>query len=75
MFSLLRGERQALTNSLMIYIFSLFALFIAKPSFCFNEDGKLKEWGIGNDKTMFPAFIVSMIISIISLFMMTIIYS
>ena len=75
MFSLLRGERQALTNSLMVYIFSLFILFIVKPEWCFDEDQKLKEWGIGKDKTMFPVFVIAMIISILALFLMTIIYS
>ena len=43
MFSLLRGERQALTNSLMVYIFSLFILFIVKPKWCFDEDQKFTK--------------------------------
>ena len=75
MFSLLRGQRQALTNSLMVYIFSLFVLFIVKPDCCFDEEQKLKEWGIGKNKTMFPVFVIAMIVSIISLFLMTIMYS
>ena len=75
MFSLLRGERQALTNSLAIYIFTLFILFIVKPDISFDEDGKLREWGISKEKTMFPVFVISLIVSIVSLFLMTIIYS
>ena len=75
MFSLLRGGKQALTNSLGVYIFSLFILFILKPSFGFNEEGKIREWGIGDEKTMFPIYIISMIVSIVSLFFLTIMYN
>ena len=75
MFSLLKGDRKALSYSLIIYAFVLFILFNIKPVFSFNEDGEMKQWGIGNEKTMFPVYIVAMIISIISLFMMTIMYS
>ena len=75
MFSLFRGERTALSYSLILYAFTLFVLFNVKPQFAFKEDGEMKEWGIGENKTMFPIYIVAMIISIVSLFFLTIIYS
>ena len=75
MFSLFNGNRKALSYSLIIYIFSLFVLFNIKPSFSFNEEGEMKEWGIGDKKTMFPIYIVSIIVSILSLFFLTIVYS
>ena len=75
MFSILRAERCALSYPLILYALVLFVLFNIKPSFSFNNDGSLKEWGIGNDKTMFPVFIIAMIICVPALFLMTIMYS
>ena len=75
MFSVLKGERTALSYSLILYALVLFVLFNVKPSFSFNEDSSLKEWGIGDNKTMFPVFIVAMLICVPALFLMTIIYS
>ena len=75
MFSLLRGERTALSYSLIIYAFILFILSNIKPSFAYKEDGKMKKWGIGEGKTMFPIYIISMIVSVISLFFLTIMYN
>ena len=75
MFSILRGERVALSYSLILYAFILFVLFTVKPSYAYKEDGSMKDWGIGDDKTMFPIYIVSMILSIIGLFVLNIIYS
>jgi hypothetical protein len=75
MFSLLRGERIALSYALILYAFTLFVLFTLKPSYAYKEDGNMKVWGIGDNKTMFPIYIVAMIISIIGLFVLNIIYS
>ena len=74
MFSLFTGDRIALTHSLIIYAFALFVLFNMKPEFAF-KDGEMKQWGIGEEKTMFPIYIVAMIVSVISLFVLTIKYS
>lgn len=75
MFSLFSGNRVALSYSLIIYAFTLFVLFNIKPEFAFKEDGEMKQWGIGEDKTMFPIYVIAVIISIISLFILTIKYS
>lgn len=63
-------EKKELFYGIFIYIFSLIILWIGKPSLCFNNKGKIKKWGIGEDKTMYPIFIISLSISIISLFFM-----
>ena len=68
-------NRTALTYTLVLYALVLFVLFNVKPSFSFNKDDSLKEWGIGNDKTMFPVFIVAMLVCVPALFLMTIMYS
>ena len=72
MFSFLSGNRKELSYSLIIYIFSLFVLFSIKPSFAYNDKKEMKGWGIGEDKTIFPIYIISIIISILSLFFLTI---
>ena len=63
-------EKRELFYGIFIYIFSLIILWIAKPSMCFNKEGKIKQWGVGKDKTMYPIFIISLSISIISLFLL-----
>ena len=75
MFSLLKGERKALSYSLILYALVLFVLFNVKPSFSFNEEGEMKQWGIGTEKTMFPVYVVAMLISIVGLCFMSIMYS
>ena len=75
MFSLFRGERIALSYALILYAFTLFVLFTVKPAYAYKEDGDMKDWGIGDNKTMFPIYIVSMIVSVIGLFVLNIIYS
>lgn len=62
-------DKKQLFYAIFVYIFSLIILWIGKPSMCF-KDGKIKQWGVGKDKTMYPVFIVSLSISIISLFFM-----
>ena len=74
MFSLLRGERTALSYALIVYAFTLFVLFHIKPSFAYTKEGDMKEWGIGEEKSMFPVYVISMIISIVSLFILSIRY-
>jgi hypothetical protein len=64
------NDKKELFYGIFIYIFSLIILWIAKPSLCFNEEGKVKNWGVGKNKTMYPIFIISLSISIISLFLM-----
>ena len=75
MFSVLKGERKALSYSLVLYALVLFVLFNIKPSFSFNEEGEMKQWGIGKEKTMFPVYVVAMLISIVGLCFMSIMYS
>lgn len=61
-----------LSYTLIVYLFSLYILFMLKPLLCFTKDNKMKSWGIGKNKTLFPIYIISMIISIILLFTLTI---
>lgn len=57
-------NRRPLYLSIFFYIFIIFILFQMKLSYFFNEEDKLKEWGIGENKVLFPIYIVSLIISI-----------
>lgn len=75
MFSLFSGERTALSYSLILYFFTLFILFNIKPSYAYTKDGKMKQWGIGSEKILFPLYLIAMVISVFGLFIFNIKYS
>lgn len=56
--------------SIILYIF-LFSLFIwIKPNFLYNNDGSLREFGIGTRyRTVIPLWLLSLLLAIISYFL------
>tara|TARA_B110000858_G_C17380983_1_gene283781 strand:- start:220 stop:447 length:228 start_codon:yes stop_codon:yes gene_type:complete len=40
-------------------------LYVKKPSQLFNSDGSAKSYGTGKDQTLYPAFLVILIPSIV----------
>ena len=56
-------NNKPLQYSIIIYIISLLMINMMKPKIMFNED-KMKEFGIGNNKTLFPYMIQSLLLSI-----------
>jgi len=58
------------TMSIIIFI-SLYSLFIYyEPSFMYDNDGSLRNFGLGfKKKTIIPAWLLSIILSIISYFL------
>ena len=58
-------------NVLLVATAALFgivaALYLAKPSFIFNADGRLRELGVGTrHKTILPLWIVVFLIAVFS---------
>ena len=51
--------------AIIIYSVIAFALFYYKPSFAFNSDGTFKQFGLTKDKTIYPYWLVILIIGII----------
>ena len=57
--------------SIILYIFTIVTLWIVKPRLIFNENNKLKEFGIGRyNKTILPFWLVVILVSIMSYFLM-----
>lgn len=56
--------------SAIILFFILYILFISlKPSFCFDEDENLLQFGLNyKNKTILPLWLITIILSIISYF-------
>lgn len=53
--------------SILIFITLYMILIISKPSFLYNSDGSLRNFGLNSTKkTIFPAWLVAFIIAIFS---------
>lgn len=53
--------------SIILYIFFFTLILIYKPHFFYNDDGSLKQFGIGyKNKTILPIWLLSIILGIIS---------
>ena len=62
--------RQNITTvAIVIYILSYGAIVYLKPSFLYNTDGSLREFGVGQSrKTILPALLLSLVLSLMSYF-------
>ena len=55
--------------SIAVYIIVFFGIMYLKPNFLYNKDGSLREFGIGSmKKTIIPAWLLAIVISILSYF-------
>ena len=60
--------------SILLYTFTIATIWVIKPSILFNENGDLKEFGINRfNKTVLPFWIVVILVSVISYFIVTLI--
>lgn len=61
--------------AIFIYIIIFMIIQYTNPSFLYNEDGSLREFGIGySSKTILPIWLVAIIIAILS-YLAVLIYS
>jgi len=56
-------KNKPLQYSIIVYIMSLLIINMIKPKMIFIEDKK-KEFGIGNNKTLFPYMVQCLLLSI-----------
>ena len=54
--------------SILFYILLIILIIIAKPSLMFDEDGHLKTFGIGEEKTMFSLGVLTVILALLSFY-------
>ena len=53
--------------SIIVFLIVFTLLFYLKPKFLFNDDGSLKEFGIGyKNKTVFPLWVFSIVLGVLS---------
>ena len=53
--------------SILLFMFIFIIIYYLKPKFLFNEDGSLREFGIGySKKTIFPIWLLSIFLGILS---------
>jgi hypothetical protein len=54
-------------SAIVLYIIVFMLVQYATPSFLYNEDGSLREFGIGySSKTVLPIWIVAIVLGILS---------
>ena len=59
--------------SILFYILLMILLAVSKPSVMFHTDGCIKEFGIGDDKSMFSFGVFTVVLAIISFYIFCII--
>lgn len=67
-------NKNQLKSSIVLYLIIIFIIIIIKPTPIFNSEGKAKIFGLGNDhKTIFPIWLICLIIAIVSYYFILII--
>ena len=61
-----------LKNVIAIYLLIVFVILYSKPKFIFNEEGNLKEFGTGKNKTVFSLWFIFLIGAIVSYIIVTV---
>lgn len=62
-------RRNITTITIIIYIILYSVVVILKPAFVYNDDGSLRNFGIGyKKKTVIPIWLVSICLAVISYF-------
>jgi len=54
-----------LQTILIIFILINVALYYYKPTICFDNNGNFKQFGSGENKTLFPFWMVTLMISLL----------
>jgi hypothetical protein len=53
--------------SIILFVFMFGLIVMLKPSFLYNKDGSIREFGVGyKNKTILPIWLLSLILGIVS---------
>ena len=53
-------------NAIVLYLICISVIIYIKPLMIYDSDNKLKVFGLSSKKTIFPLFLVSVVIAIVS---------
>ena len=60
--------------STVFYILTILLVMLSKPSIMFNEDGQIKQFGVGNDnKTIISLGVANGVLALFSFYVFTVI--
>ena len=60
-------KRHITTFSILVFLAAFMTVLAFKPRFMYNEDGSLRQFGIGfQRKTVVPAWLVAIVLAILS---------
>lgn len=54
--------------SILFYVLLIILIILAKPSVMFEKDGSLKQFGIGDEKTMFSLGVFTVVLAVLSFY-------
>jgi hypothetical protein len=54
--------------AVLFYILLIILIVLAKPSVIFEEDGSIKPFGLGEEKTMFSMGVFTVVLALISFY-------
>ena len=56
----------SLKMSIVLYLIIIFFIIFSKPTFLFNDNGRSKNFGLGNNqKTIFPIWLICILVAIL----------
>tara|TARA_B100000886_G_scaffold113977_1_gene76662 strand:- start:52 stop:270 length:219 start_codon:yes stop_codon:yes gene_type:complete len=57
-------KNKKLQLAIILYLVIVGVLIFLNPNFFYNNDGKIKVFGIGKNKTMFPLWFVIFVVAV-----------
>ena len=58
---------------IIIYFIFIGFIVLLKPNFCYDDKKNLKQFGIGNNKTIFPLWLLIVFVALVSYYLSNII--
>ena len=59
-------HNKRLQVALLIYIIVIAVIMFINPKFMYDREGRIKIFGVGDNKTLFPLWIIIFVIAVIS---------
>lgn len=59
--------------AVLFYVLLIILIILAKPSVMFEPNGSIKQFGIGEDKTMFSLGVFTVVLAVLSFYVFCII--